>query len=186
MLFVSADAIGTGIWSTSGFGTGVRGDTSFGYGVHGHATSEGAGVYGESVDGKGVVGHSISTIGVLGTSITGVGLSGSGATGGVEGYSNSGTGVRAQSDAGKALDVVGKAHFSRSGKATITAGHASVTVTVPGGLSGSPLCFANLRRYRSGVAVAAVRPNYPTAGKMRIYLTKSVSGSTSVAWIVMD
>ena len=58
-------------------------------------------------------------------------------------------------------------------------------MTVPGGLSGTPLCFANLRSYRSGVAVAAVRPNYPTAGKMRIYLTKTVWRSTSVAWIVM-
>ena len=82
------------------------------------------------------------------------------------------------------MNVVGKAHFSRSGKATVTAGHLSVTVTVRGGLAGTPLCFANLRSYRSGVAVAAVRPNYPTAGKMRIYLTKTMSRSTSVSWIV--
>ena len=99
-------------------------------------------------------------------------------------------GVRAESRrvggwSGKALQVVGRAYFSRSGKATVTAGHLSVTVTVPGGLSGTPLCFANLRSYRSGVAVAAVRPNYPTAGKMRIYLTKTMSRSTSVSWIVM-
>jgi hypothetical protein len=90
------------------------------------------------------------------------------------------------SHTGKALHVEGKAHFSRSGKATVTAGHLSVTVSVPGGLSGAPLCFANLRSYRAGIAVAAVRPNYPSAGKMRIYLTKSVATSTSVAWWVAD
>ena len=72
---------------------------------------------------------------------------------GVHGISASATGVRAESEGGKALQVVGRAYFSRSGKATVTAGHLSVTVTVPGGLSGTPLCFANLRSYRSGVAV---------------------------------
>ena len=68
----------------------------------------------------------------------------------------------------------------------VTAGHKSVTVTVVGGLAGTPLSFANLRSYRSGVAVAAVRSNWPSAGKIRIYLTRTVSSATSVAWMVMD
>jgi len=50
----------------------------------------------------------------------------------------------------------------------------------------APRCFADLRSYRSGVAVAAVRSNYPSAGLMRINLTKTVSSATSVAWMVMD
>ena len=117
----------------------------------------------------------------------GTALSGFSETGtGSQGESITGIGVQAASTVGKALDVKGKAHFSRSGIATVTAGHKSVTVTVPGGLAGTPLCFANLRSYRSGVAVAAVRSNWPSAGKMRIYLTRTVSSATSVAWMIMD
>ncbi len=61
-----------------------------------------------------------------------------------------------------------------------------VDVTVPGGLSGSPLAFANLVSYRTGVYVAAVTPN-ATTGKVRIRLNKvaSTTSSTTVAWIVM-
>jgi hypothetical protein len=143
-------------------------------------------LYGSSPHGTGVRGDSDHGTGVVGTSSDRTGVSGASVSGwGVTGDSNSGTAVYARSVNGKALDVEGKSHFSRSGKATITAGHLSITVTVPGGLSGTPLCFANLRSYRPGIAVAAVRPNYPSAGKMRIYLTKSVSRSTSVSWIVM-
>ena len=57
---------------------------------------------------------------------------------GVYGESADGVGVLAVSSAATALQVNGKAHFSRSGKATVTAGHLSVTVTVHGGLAGSP------------------------------------------------
>ena len=152
---------------TDGGGVGVHGISGDGIGVLGESLGVGPGVYGKGGDGHGVHGFSTDFAGVYGESADGVG-------------------VLAVSSAATALQVNGKAHFSRSGKATVTAGHLSVTVTVHGGLAGSPLCFANLRSYRSGVAVAAVRPNYPSAGKMRIYLTKSVSSSTSVAWIVTD
>ena len=149
-------------------GVGVHGiSEDVGIGVLGECLGVGTGVYGKGGDGNGVHGFSTDFAGVYGESSDGIG-------------------VAAKSDYGTALGVNGKAHFSRSGRATVTAGHLSVTVTVHGGLAGSPLCFANLRSYRSGVAVAAVRPNYPSAGKMRIYLTKAVSSSTSVAWIVTD
>jgi hypothetical protein len=148
-------------------GVGVRGIADEGTGVRGDVFGVGTGVYGEAGDGVGVHGFSNYFAGVHGQSAEGIG-------------------VHAEASAGNALHVTGRAHFSRSGKATVTAGHLSVTVTVHGGLAGTPLCFANLRSYRAGVAVAAVRPNYPTAGKMRIYLTKAVSSSTSVAWIVTD
>ena len=40
----------------------------------------------------------------------------------------------------------------------------------------------------SGVSIAAVRTNYPVAGKARIYLTKvaSTTASTSVGWFVAE
>ena len=83
---------------------------------------------------------------------------------------------------------IGKASFSRSGRATVAAGKAYVDVDLrpKGGLAGTPLVFANLMSYRSGVHVAAVRPNYPSAGKVRIQLSKVVTASTLVAWLVLN
>jgi len=161
-------------------GWGIQGTATDGIGVLGIATSgkgdaNGVGVAGEA-DRLGVWGSGGSQ-GVSGFSVGGVG---------VVGTSKSGIGVRAHSDSGQALHVEGKIHSSRSGKATVTAGHRSVTATVPGGLGGTPLCFANLSSYRVGVAVAAVRPNWPSSGKIRIYLTRVVTRSTSVSWMVMD
>jgi len=86
---------------------------------------------------------------------------------------------------GIGLVVDGKVVLNRSGRATVAKGKASVTITVPGGLTGTPLLFGNLLTYRTGVAVAAVRPNYPSAGKARIYLTKQVGAATKVAWLVI-
>jgi hypothetical protein len=47
---------------------------------------------------------------------------------------------------------------------------------------------ATLQTYRAGVAVAAVRRNYPVAGKARIYLTKvaSTRARTYVGWFVTE
>jgi hypothetical protein len=78
----------------------------------------------------------------------------------------------------------GRVSLGRSGRATVKAGTSSVVVTV-GSLSGTPLCFANLQRDRAGVWVRAVRPNYPSAGKLRIYLNKAVATDTVVAWVVL-
>jgi len=105
---------------------------------------------------------------------------------GVRGEATTGVGIYATATTGTALQVSGKASFSRSGRATIASGHSYVDVTVAGGLAGTPLCFANLQTFRSGISVAAVRPNYPSAGKLRIYLSKAVTASTYVAWIVTN
>jgi hypothetical protein len=86
-----------------------------------------------------------------------------------------------------AMQVIGKVSLSRSGRATVKAGHASVDVDLRarGGLGGSPMAFATIQQYRVGIAVASVRANYPSAGRMRIYLTKAPSSSTKVAWMVL-
>jgi len=126
----------------------------------------------------GIASQNASTArGVVGVTTVGQGVRGD-ATTGVGGYFTA---------TGTALQVAGKAAFSRSGRAPVPRGRAHVDVDLgtKGGLSGTPLCFANLLYYRSGVHVAAVRPNYPTAGKMRIHLNRAVTAATNVAWVVL-
>jgi hypothetical protein len=163
-------------WSLStGGGTGLWGQTNAG---------SGAGVRGYAWDSGAATGN-------FGTGV--VGTSGSHAfpppaprpNTGVMGFSPAGTRVYAGSTTGKALQVDGKAAFSRSGKVSVPAGASSVSVAVPGGLSGSPLCFANLNVARTGVFVSSVVPSAST-GKITIRLNKvaSTSASTVVAWFV--
>ena len=161
-------------------------------------TGSGAGFYAAGND-YGLVGYTHSTSanyqGVLGSAQASTG----GAVG-VAGtaYNDSGTGVWgladaagatgvwAASNAGTALKVTGKARFSRSGRASVAANKTYADVTVPGGLGSGANVLATLQALRPGVYVAAVRINYPTAGKARIYLNKvaSTTKSTPVAWFV--
>ena len=107
---------------------------------------------------------------------------------GARGESPTGTGVLAVSTTGNALRVVGKARFNRSGKVSVPKNRKYVDVTVPGGLASNSIVGATIQMYRSGVAVAGVRHNYPSAGRIRIYLTKvaSTTSSTPVAWFVTE
>lgn len=100
-----------------------------------------------------------------------------------------GVGVLASNPHGVGLDVFGKVRVGdRSGRATVARGRASVDVDLRqrGGLSGTPLCFANVMSYRPGVFVTMVRPNYPVRGKARIYLNRAVTANTFVAWYVLN
>ncbi len=160
-------------------GAGVRGVSIAGSGVVGYASSSGPGGLETPGNRSGVFGYSnadSNAVGVYGKTLSGVGL---------KGEAFAGTGVHAMAQSGTALHVDGKASFSRSGRALVGVGKAYVDVTVPGGVAATALCFANLTVYRSGVSVAAVRPAYPAAGKMRIYLSKALATKTYVAWIVM-
>ncbi len=137
----------------------------------------------------GVLGTSLNSYGVAGFSTRDVGAFGSSdAAVGVRGESKSGTGGVFASDSGTALYARGLVRLSRSGRTTVEAGHAvaDIDLRASGGLAGTPLCFANLMTYRPGVFVTAVRPNYPVAGKARIYLNKPVTGRTYVAWVVLN
>ena len=84
-------------------------------------------------------------------------------------------------------EFIGHVLMSRSGRATVVKGSAHVDVDLrsKGGLGGTPLCFANVMSYRPGVFVTMVRPNYPIAGKARIYLNRLASANTYVAWFVL-
>jgi hypothetical protein len=81
-----------------------------------------------------------------------------------------------------ALDVRGKAKFSRSGRATIGSGRSSIKINVTG-VTWSSLVFAVLRSNRSGRYVRAV---VPTTGSFTIYLNTTVTSSTYVVWFVVN
>jgi hypothetical protein len=84
--------------------------------------------------------------------------------------------------------VNGKSRFSRAGKVFVRANKKYVDISVPGGIASNTILFANLQTYRSGAAIAAVRPNYPQSGKARIYLNKvaSTTSSTPIGWFAAE
>lgn len=190
---------GTGVQGFSGPGTPPVAP-SYPIGVYGEASgTDATGVWGDSssADATGVYGE--GAIGVWGFGGWGVfGASDAGGTGvygfsgasvpsspahtGVFGYSDSGTGVYALAATGTALYVNGKAKFSRSGRVAITAGHSSVSKSLAG-VTTSSLIFAVMQTRRTGYyLVAAV----PTSGKFTVYLNKTVSGTTYVAYFVVN
>jgi hypothetical protein len=129
----------------------------------------------------GVLGHSGDSIGVAGSSDTGVAVMGTTANPGaiaVFGYSPEGIGVRARSNVGTALDVVGGAVFSRSGRLTIPAGGHSAVEAV-NGLTSSSLVFAVVE---TGDASTWVRKVVPTTGKFTVLVKKRVAAATQIAW----
>ena len=164
-------------------------DERLGIAVLGEAEVYSTGVEGRSDTGYGVFGRSELGTGTHGSSHEGTGVDAFSDEGtGVAADSTRGTGVQGSSRDGTALKVYGKAKFQRSGRAWVRAGNRSVTIDLSAkcGLAGTPLCFANLLSYRGGVWVMAVRPNYPSGGKLRIYLNKAVTSRTAVAWLVLD
>ena len=85
-------------------------------------------------------------------------------------------------------EFIGHVVMSRSGRATVPKGsaHADIDLRAKGGLAGMPLCFANVISYRPGLFVTMIRPNYPGAGRARIYLNKVATANTYVAWLVLS
>ena len=162
--------VGSGVKGVATTGSGVLGVAPNGIGVEG-SSQAGTAILGASEEGTGVIGH--------------ITLSGDGVHG--HSFANAGVGVRASAEAGVALVVDGKARFSRSGRATIPTGanHVDVDLRANDGLAGLPMAFANLYTHRPGIHVEAVRPNQPSAGRMRIYLNRAVPGPTLVVWLVL-
>ena len=174
-VWVHANA-GTGIVTQGKSGLSATANDANGYGVSAYNPG-GTAVMAQSTDGSAVYAMSSTSMGVYGTSSSAQG---------VYGDSNNGVGVYARSVANVALQVDGKAVFSRSGRVSILKGktYVDVSMAAHGGIASTALCFAHLTVYRTGVWVAAVRPNYP-AGKMRIYLNKAITATTYISWIVM-
>ena len=99
------------------------------------------------------------------------------------------TGVKADSTSasGTALDVEGKAKFSRSGKTPIRAGLAKIDITMTGLTTGSLVPATLHGPPITGLYVASVQVS-PAANKFTIYLSKAVpAGKTAtVGWIVVN
>ena len=185
--------------ATTGTGVGVRGDAQSpnGAGVWGNSPT-GIGVHGTGAGG--VLGESDAGFAVRGSSTEGYGVFGGGGVGGVEGSgaqfgvlgssagigvkgtSSSGTGVDATSITGPALSVHGKLKLSRSGRASVSAGHSSRVVAMAG-VTTSSYIIATPQTNRPGVFVQAVVPG---SGKFTIYLNKVVSGTTRIGYVVVN
>ncbi len=138
-------------------GTGVQGvstDSSAGIGVEGQSNGSGSGVYGLA-----------NAAGV-----------------GVFGDTTGGTGVLARSTNGTALDVRGKATFSRSGLVTIAAGTASKKVTLAG-VTPASMILATAQQD----ATVSVRSAVPASGSFTLHLTgKAPAGGLKVAYFVLN
>ena len=165
-----------GVWGDSAT-TGVLGHTGDQTGVLGYS---GVVDMGEpppaSVAKTGVFGYCAidsAAVGVLGRTTTGKG---------VRGDATTGTGGYFASTSGLALDVAGKARFSRSKRVTIAAGASSLKVTLAG-VTTSSLVLANLQSNRAGFYVQAV---VPASGSFTIYLNKATTAATFVAYFVLN
>lgn len=85
---------------------------------------------------------------------------------------------------GTALDVRGRARFSRSGKATIAAGQTGVPVGV-GSVTADTLVFAVLRSTNRLVFVTGARPD-PGSGTIGIYINVPAPTTLEVSWFVVN
>jgi hypothetical protein len=106
----------------------------------------------------------------------------SGSATAISGSSTSGTGVKASSTSGTALSVSGKAHFSRSGAATVSQGTTTKTVNVSG-MQSTSLVLATLQTSITGVYVAAA---VPASGKFTVHLNKATPAAAKFAWFVLN
>jgi len=99
--------------------------------------------------------------------------------------SATGAGVVAENAAGgAALQVQGVAAFARSGLLTVAAGKSSATQTGVA-LTAASLVLATVQQNLSGLYVRAAVPNI-TASSFTVYLSKTASASTQVAWFVVN
>jgi hypothetical protein len=199
------------IIAAAGDRTGIA-DLTTGTAIYGYTPGNPsqAGVWGDSTDGVGVVGTSATGIGALslgsfvGTLAQGdVGLYAFGNTAGVVGDVTSlgvgvygftgdlgstepppGIGVLASAGSTSltALQVNGKAKFSRSGRLSVPAGESKISRAV-NGVTTSSMVFAVLQQAEVGTWVRAA---VPTANTITIHFNKSLPTNTVVAWFVLN
>jgi hypothetical protein len=173
----SAGGAGLFAWSISAPPTWAPSDGSY-TGVYGWSPASpdpnafiAVGVQGQSDDwgvfGSGTVGvYGFGTWGVVGESAT----------------ANAGVMALGASATDLALDVRGKAKFSRSGVASVAAGSSSRVVTFPGVTVDSQV-LAVMKGNRSNRWVRAVVPVF---GKFTIYLNAAVTTKTYISFFIID
>jgi len=178
VLYVAATGLTTSTGLvTTGSATGVyaeAGDQA----VVGQGGAVGVRGSGAGSGGIGVSGTALGTgsIGVSGESDTAGGY-------GVTGRAADGTGVLADSANGTALQVSGKAVFSRSGTATVLSGAKSIMVTMSG-VTGASMILATVQQAGAFYVKNAV----PAAGSFTIYLNKAPASpaTVKVAYFVLN
>ena len=169
----------TGVYgyaSLSDASSGVWGDSGAGFGVYGSGLT-GVGGYGD----WGVYGSGLA--GVIGD-VPAIGVGVYGFTGNVdlpEPPSGIGVYARAATNSLTALQVQGRAKFSRSGRTSMST--SSKTVTLSGVSASSTFVVATLQTSVSGLYVRAV---VPASGSFKIYLSKSPGKTVSVGWIAFE
>jgi hypothetical protein len=199
----------TGVGGDSASGTGVYGySNGAGYGVVGYSNSS-VGVWGQSISSAvpairgdsmgsstGVFGYSREgeegTVGAVAkTGVYGYAAQDANARGvmgrstvgqGVRGQATTGTGGYFTATTGTALQVTGKAKFSRSGKITVAAGASSVVKTFPG-VTTSSMILALLQSNEAGVWVRAA---VPAAGSFTVHFNVALPSSASVAYFILS
>ncbi len=144
----------------------------------------------DNIGGTGVV--AIGDYGLYGTG--GVGVMGDVASGGTGVYAfvgdaaapaptvNTALVASAPSTAHTALRVNGKTSFSRSGRMTVAAGYSSVGRTLAG-VTTSSLIIGTIQTNRAGYYVQAA---VPASGSFRIYLNKTATAATNVAYFIIN
>jgi hypothetical protein len=101
---------------------------------------------------------------------------------GVFGDTTDGVGVQARSTNGTALNVLGKAKFSRSGVVTVAEGTSSKMVTLAGVTTAS-MVLATAQQAKAAHVKAAI----PGSGTFTIRLTaKAPTGGLKVAYFVLN
>ena len=81
-----------------------------------------------------------------------------------------------------ALQVSGKAKFSRSGRIAVASGKTSTSKSVAG-VTTSSMVFAVLQQSETGTWVRAA---VPATGKITIYFNKALPTSSVAAWFVLN
>ena len=169
--------VGRGVYGNSYYGDGVYGDSNNGHGVHGAASIGGtAGVWGEDN------GSDPTAFGVKATSEVGTALRAIAQSGPAISAQSNGIGISVSvSGSAPALKVTGVAKFSRSGIATVAAGHSSVTV--PAQLSTASFVLATPQTNSSGTYVQSV---VAAAGHFTIYLNRNAPAALRVGWFIVN
>jgi hypothetical protein len=165
-------ACGTGLVARSTRESGVgligMGGTTSVSGTSRHPN--GPGVYGEcntgSSNDRGIVGRAAVGQGVAGYTDTGTGLFGTAFQG------------------GKALEINGRAFFSRSGQLSIPAKKTSVIKTGVA-LTSESLVLATLQENIKGVWIKAAVPNV-AENSFEIFLNKKPKRTVTVAWFIVN
>lgn len=186
---VATGTLTTQLHYSSSFASGLyvkATSTGGGFGITGETSATGGGwaaLRGDATGGGNTYGVFGNATGTTGETVGVRGLTGSPAGYGVHGFAGSGTGVKAESNSGTALRVSGRAKFSTSGVATISAGTTSKTVTPNVNVTSES--FVLLTPKTNIGSRALWFTTNPSGDTFKIHMSSTRSSSTRVAWLLL-